>query len=177
MPFRFVCPTHEVCTRGASVYYTDGVLLLFQNFLAQKSVTYSRSKVRLVNGTTEVRREHIVNQRIGCTVQWCQTLDEVRDGDRVLTQRNVPIDLQQTPQKVRCPAQHEDCDNKELVSRRQSITCSPKTMTSVILTLLIFALGITPLELALFDSLSWSGLQIEVLTAVLSARGRQGGRG
>lgn len=92
---------------------TDGVLLLFQNFSAQKSVTSSRFKVRSVNGTTEVRREHIVNQGIGCAVQRCQTLDEVRDGDRVLTQRNVPIDLQQTPQKVRCPAKHEDCNNKE----------------------------------------------------------------
>ena len=45
--------------------------------------------------------------------------------------------------------------------------CLPNTITRVILMLFILALGITPRELR-FTSLSWSALEIDVLTAVLS---------
>lgn len=65
-----------------------------------------------VDSPTEVRREHVVNQRVSRAVQRCHALDEGGDGDRVLTQRNVAIDLQEIPQEVRRPAEDEDWDGE-----------------------------------------------------------------
>jgi hypothetical protein len=103
-----------------------------------------------------VSREQVVDERIGRTVQWCHALDEGGNGDGVLTEGNVTIDPEEIEHKVRSPAEDEhwnkNSKGKSVIMRCDATpgAASPKTMTSVILMLLIFARGITPLELARF---------------------------
>ena len=144
--------------------------------------------VLLPQVATEVRREEAIDEGIGGGIERRQTLDEGRNGRHRLGLGDVAVDLQQVEDDVRRPAQDEYCQlqcthvderdfhqsliqisdcfppeslGQKVVTFAQIVLRPmnlPKTMTNVILTVLILALGIIPRELA--RRLSWSSSSI-----------------